>query len=88
MFAVFATQKCVDGRASNIQIIIRFWETAHLTKYSLLTLCLLLTSRFTTRELRYAIGVIEYNSFLVVNLRCRPLYSKTGTTTIENNTKL
>ena len=87
MFAVFATQKSVGGRSSNIQIIIRFWETAFLAKYSLLTLCLPLTQRSTTREPRYAIGVIEYNSFLVVNLRYRPLYSKTVTTD-ENSTNL
>ena len=41
----------------------------------------------TTREPRYAIGVTEYNSFLVVNLRYRPLYSKMGITD-ENSTKL
>lgn len=62
-------------------------KTAQLTKYSLLTLCLPLTKRSTTREPRYEIGDIEYNSFLVVNFRYRPLYSKKGATD-ENSTKL
>ena len=88
MFAVFATQKCVGGRSSNIQIIIRFWKNCPPNQIffadSLLTTYLALHH---VPEPRYAVGVIEYNSFLVVNLRYRPLYSKMRTND-ENSTKL